>query len=90
MVGPEQVETLGARPDGTLAGMELEWPEAVPLEGERPEALVVIASDMPMDLRLLETAGHRITRVAGSSMEHLPRGYAVRRIWFWVKPRLLP
>jgi hypothetical protein len=91
VLGPNQVEILGARPDGMLVGLELEWPESVPREGERPESLVVIASDTPVDLRLLETSGHRAVRTATAPVEHLPQeispmNYAVKHIGFWLDP----
>jgi hypothetical protein len=71
VMGPEWVEWLGAHPDGTLAGLELEWPEGIPREGERPETLIIIASDTAVDLRLLETSGHRSVGAAGSPLERL-------------------
>jgi len=72
------METLGVRPDGTLVGLELDWPAAVPpTGGERPESLVVIVSDAPVDLRLLETSGSRLVRATGSSLERLLRGLVV-------------
>ncbi|HYI02338.1 caspase family protein [Hyalangium sp.] len=71
VMGPERVELLGARLDGTLAGLELEWPPAVPREGERPESLIIIASDTAVDLRLLETSEHRGVWAAGSPLERL-------------------
>jgi hypothetical protein len=77
VLGPERVETLGARPDGTLVGLELDWPAAVPPVGERPESLVVIASDAPVDLRLLETSGSRLVRAMASSLERLLQGLRV-------------
>jgi hypothetical protein len=77
VMGPEHVETLGARPDGALVGLELDWPAAVPPRGERPESLVVIASDAPVDLRLLETSGSRLVRATASSLERLLHGLVV-------------
>ncbi len=97
VMGPEQVELLGARSDGTLAGMELEWPDAVPREGERPESLVVVASGTPVDLRLLETADYRVSRngrvlggmqaVASLGGEAATMQYAVKHLRFWLDPR---
>ncbi|OJT20884.1 hypothetical protein BO221_28715 [Archangium sp. Cb G35] len=77
VLGPERVETLGALPDGTLVGLELDWPATVPATGERPESLVIIASDAPVDLRLLETPGARVVRATASSLERLLRGLVV-------------
>ena len=77
VMGPGRVEALGTRPDGTLVGLELEWPAAVPQEGERPESLVVIASDAPVDLRLLETSGSRLVRAATLPLERLLHGLRV-------------
>ena len=78
VLGPDRMETLGVRPDGTLVGLELDWPAAVPpTGGERPESLVVIVSDAPVDLRLLETSGSRLVRATGSSLERLLRGLVV-------------
>jgi hypothetical protein len=77
VLGPERVETLGARPDGTLVGLELDWPAAVPPTGERPESLVVIVSDAPVDLRLLETSGSRLVRSTALSLERLLQGLMV-------------
>ncbi|MFY0521912.1 caspase family protein [Archangium gephyra] len=77
LLGPERVETLGARPDGTLVGLALDWPAGMPPTGARPEALVVIVSDAPVDLRLLETPGSRLVRVTTSSLERLLQGLAV-------------
>jgi hypothetical protein len=74
VMGPGRVETLGARPDGTLVGLELEWPAAVPREGARPESLVIIASEVPVDLRLLETSGSRLVRAPTSPLEHILHG----------------
>jgi hypothetical protein len=77
VMGPERMETLGARPDGTLVGLELDWPAAVPPMGDRPESLVVIASDAPVDLRLLETSGSRLVRARAVSLERLLQGLVV-------------
>lgn len=71
VMGPEHVELLGTRSDGTLAGLELEWPLAVPQEGERPESLILIASDKAVDLRLLETSERRGGWGADSPLERL-------------------
>ena len=71
VMGPEKVELLGGRLDGTLAGLELEWPAAVPREGERPESLIIIASDTAVDLRLLETSERRGLWAASSPLERL-------------------
>ncbi|PTL82495.1 hypothetical protein DAT35_16925 [Vitiosangium sp. GDMCC 1.1324] len=77
VLGPEGVETLGARPDGALVGLELDWPAGVPPAGERPESLVVIASDAPVDLRLLETPGSRMVRATALSLQRLLQGFEV-------------
>ncbi|WP_395843401.1 caspase domain-containing protein [Archangium violaceum] len=77
VLGPERVETLGARPDGTLVGLELDWPAGVPTTGERPEFLVIIASDAPVDLRMLETPGFRLVRTTALSVQRLLQGLAV-------------
>ncbi|HYO71924.1 MAG TPA: caspase family protein [Archangium sp.] len=77
LLGPEREETLGARPDGKLAGLALDWPASVPATGERPESLVVIASDAPVDLRLLETPGSREVRATGGTLERLLQGLVV-------------
>jgi hypothetical protein len=89
VMGPERVELLGARPDGTLAGLELEWPSAVPREGERPESLIIIASDTAVDLRSLETYAHRGMWEPGSPLQGQahPMRYAVKQIGFWLDPR---
>ncbi len=71
VMGPDKVELLGARPDGKLAGLELEWPSAVPREGERPESLIIIASDTAVDLRLLETSEKRGMWTVNSPLERL-------------------
>jgi hypothetical protein len=77
MIGPARVESLGTGPDGRLVGLELEWPRAVPPDGERPESLVVIAAEAPMDLRLIETSGQRWARAVASPLEGLLRGSVV-------------
>ena len=41
--------------DGTLIGYSLEWPDMAPSEAPRQEAIVVIVTDVPLDLRSLET-----------------------------------
>ncbi len=100
LLGPGRGETLGIRPDGTLVGLELDWPAAVPPMGERPESLVVIASDAPVDLRQFETSGSRLVRGTALSLERpLPRTvspkgggshlvkHAVKHIRFWLDPR---
>jgi hypothetical protein len=73
-VRPGREEWLGTHLDGRLAGLELEWPESVPAEGERPESLVFIASDRPMDLRLLETSAHRMARAPSMPLERILQG----------------
>jgi hypothetical protein len=95
VLGGGRVETLGAGPDGTLVGLELEWPEATPRQDARPESLVVIASEFPVDLRLLGTSHSRLTRAPPVSLERLMQGggrdrYAVKHIRFWLDPRPLP
>ncbi|WNG25629.1 caspase family protein [Cystobacter fuscus] len=95
VLGSGRVETLGAGPDGTLVGLELEWPEATPRQDARPESLVVIASEFPVDLRLLGTSHSRLTRAPPVSLEQLMHGggrdrYAVKHIRFWLDPRPLP
>jgi hypothetical protein len=77
LLRPERMETLGARPEGSLVGLELDWPAAVPPRGERPESLVVVASDAPVDLRLLETSGSRLVRATALSLERLLQGLVV-------------
>jgi len=79
VLGPEHVETLGARRDGVLVGLELDWPAAVPPRGERPESLVIIVSDAPVDLRLLETSGSRLVRATAASLERLLQALVVGR-----------
>ncbi|MBM7115697.1 caspase family protein [Archangium primigenium] len=76
-IGPECVEALGVRADGAFVGLELEWPVEVPSSGARPETLVVIVSDAPVDLRLLETSGSRRGRATASSLERLVRALQV-------------
>ncbi|MET0401244.1 MAG: caspase family protein [Cystobacter sp.] len=73
-MGPDRVETLGARADGALVGLELDWPASVPPDGARPESLAVIVSDAPVDLRLLETSGAQWVRATAPSLERLIRG----------------
>lgn len=65
---------LGARWDGALVGLEVDWPDSVPREGERPESLVLIASDRPVDLRLYETSRQALVRGEPSSLEQLLQG----------------
>ena len=87
VLGPERLETLGFRPDGTPVGLELEWPAAVPREGARPESLVIIASDTPVDLRLLETSGTRAVPPPSGGVHRVK--YAVKHIRFWLDPKPL-
>jgi hypothetical protein len=95
---PGRVETLGSRSDGALLGLELEWPAGVPREGERPESLVIIASETPMDLRLLETSAPSLVHLlqgavpGGTRALSAPGGthavrYSVKHIRFWLDPR---
>jgi hypothetical protein len=77
VLGRGRTEVLGARPDGSLVGLELEWPAAVPREGERPESFVVIASETPVDLRLLETSVPRVGRALTTPLERLLHGLVV-------------
>jgi hypothetical protein len=79
---PGAEELLGARHDGVWEGLELQWPSAVPRDGARPESLVFIASDGPVDLRMLETSSNR-----GAWSAPPPLKYAVKRIGFWLDPR---
>lgn len=65
---------LGAQWNGALAGLEVDWPDSVPREGERPESLVLIASDKPVDLRLYETSRQRLVRGESPSLEQLLQG----------------
>lgn len=90
VLGPGRVELLGGRVDGSLAGLQLEWPRSVPQEGERPESLLIIASTVAVDLRLLETAYLRVTRSMELHRSLLPARYAVKRIGFWLKPCPVP
>ncbi|MFE8599872.1 caspase family protein [Archangium violaceum] len=50
---------VGMRCGQDLVGIELRWPDAVPADAPGLESLVVIISDRPQDLRLLETGGLR-------------------------------
>ena len=74
VVGAERSELLGARMDGTLVGLPLEWPGATPPEGVRPESLVIVVSDVPLDLRPLETSLQRTTRSPPPTLEQLLQG----------------
>jgi hypothetical protein len=74
LLEPRWEKRLGAGWDGVLVGLEVDWPDAVPREGARPESLVLIASDRPVDLRLYETSRQRLVRGEPSSLEQLLQG----------------
>jgi len=60
-IEPGEAYCLGRRAYGGLRGCCIGWPQAAPADGvARPETLVVIVSDQPQDLTMVETGfAHR-------------------------------
>ena len=58
-VGPGQSYVLGQRQGLPLEGLQLYWPDLVPRDGPRLEALVVFVMDGPEDLGSLQQLGMR-------------------------------
>lgn len=80
---------LGYREHQGLVGLRLSWPDAVPRARARTDALVVIASDQPLDARALESKGMEDFEL---EVERVSRGgstelrYAVRHLDFQLHP----
>jgi caspase domain-containing protein len=56
---PGKSYTIGSEPGLNATGLPLSWPAHLPATGSRAEAIVVIFSDAPQDLRRLQTDGVR-------------------------------
>jgi Caspase domain len=87
----EDTEILGAPELGSLVGIELVWPDDVPLTGAREESLVVFISSGPLPVGSWETAS-TLDRAPMRDMEpeaRRPRSpvYTVRHVSFTLNPR---
>ncbi|WP_103350726.1 caspase family protein [Amycolatopsis sp. CA-128772] len=81
---------------GTLKGVPLSWPTALPRGGPRPETIVVLATAEPVDSRILEQNGIRsalsrgLRPARGSSSQGDAVAFAVRTIDFDLVPAPAP
>ncbi|HET9619849.1 MAG TPA: hypothetical protein VFP84_00685, partial [Kofleriaceae bacterium] len=58
-LAPGATAVVGESPDtGRLLGLELRWPPHLPRDAPRPESFLVVVTDAPADLRVLESAEH--------------------------------
>lgn len=96
VVRPGEHWVLGRDLGDRLRGICLSWPLDVPRDVARPETLVIVISDRPLDLRPLQTRRFedRVWRDAvlpsGSLATHEEAGYAVERIEFELSPEPRP
>jgi hypothetical protein len=66
---------LGQTPDGVLDGLKLSWARGVPQDDVRPETLVIIVTEQPVDLGGLQSGGYR-----GAERGTLPAGSLALRM----------
>jgi hypothetical protein len=58
-LSPGRSYVIGTEPGLRASGLGLSWPRGLPIAGPRRESIIAIFSDIPQDLRRLDTVGLR-------------------------------
>ncbi|MEZ4450444.1 MAG: caspase family protein [Nannocystaceae bacterium] len=74
---PGESYTLGADDTGHVHGIPLSWAESVPTETPQPIRFIAICTDIPIDLRSLETDSTSLRRSIDEFLD--PQGHIVHK-----------